>query len=71
MDVKTKVTRTYDLLGLTEQQATDILDVCCGDDSRITLDIRDPALEETLNVLRNDLLNAGAKRSQPIDIGDA
>ena len=57
MHINVKVEKTYDLTGLTETQAQDLLDICLGDPARIQIDIRDNSVEETLNTIRQALLN--------------
>jgi hypothetical protein len=64
MDVTTRTEKTY-LVAITESQAADLLSVCVGDPDYVVLDIREPSIEETLNALREGLLNAGAMLTGP------
>ena len=64
MEVTVKTEKTYAVY-MTESQATDLLQVCVGDPDYVVLDIREPDIEETLNDLREGLLNAGAMLAGP------
>jgi len=64
MDITVKTEKTY-LVAITETQATDLLSICVGDPDYVVLDIREPSIEETLNDLREGLLNAGAMLTGP------
>jgi len=58
MDVNTKTETTYDLTGLTETQAQDLLDLC------LMRNLKEGTREETLNTIRQTLLNAGVTATE-------
>ena len=62
MNVSNKTTRTYTVSDITEQQARDLLSV-----ARIHEDQYTDSEEETLNNLRQALLNAGVKLTEGAD----
>lgn len=62
MNVKGHTETTYSLTGLTQAQAQELLEVACMDSEHVKLDVREPAIEETLNNFRQALLSAGVKR---------
>jgi hypothetical protein len=64
VDVTVKTEKTY-LVVMTESQATDLLQVCVNDPDYVALDIREPSIEETLDDLRQVLLNAGVLLAGP------
>ena len=66
MNINVKVEKTFDITGLTETQAQDLLDVCLQDDERITMDIRDPAIGETLSALRQALLTVSVTPTRKV-----
>lgn len=68
MEAKVNVEKTYDLTGLTETQAQDLLDVCVQDPERVGMDIRDPALGETLSSLRQSLLQVSVAPSNKVTL---
>jgi len=61
MNVTNKTTKTFDILGLTEQQAQDLLFIATNEETINTLAGRE---EETLNNLRQALLEAGIKKGK-------
>ena len=64
MNVTNKTTRTFDILDLTEQQAQDLLNFCVTAPEHLPMDILDDTTQETLNKLRQALLEAGITRGE-------
>lgn len=65
MDVTTRTETTY-VVAMTETQATALLQLAVMDPDYCQIDLRDDGtIEQTLNDLRQGLLNAGALLAGP------
>ena len=64
MNVANKTTRTFDIFDLTEEQAQDLLNLCIAAPEHLPMDILDDTTQETLNNLRQALLEAGIKKGK-------
>jgi len=61
MNVTNKTTRLFSILDITERQAQDLLNLCIAAPELLPMEILDDTTKETLNKLRNALLEAGLK----------
>ena len=59
MNVKTETKTRYSITDLTEQQAQDLLQLAANAEGYVALDIQDESIDETLNALRQSLMQSG------------